>query len=112
MEPPGTAPGSEPLITSAFMSIVPKDMTKLGSRGMNCKGRDAVKFLYKRRSATICYLAELCILGRSISLSDVPCGPSSENTFRQSLGLRLKCAQTIRYCCAILRFHRIGNILM
>ncbi|EDQ04695.1 hypothetical protein OIHEL45_13380 [Sulfitobacter indolifex HEL-45] len=45
VEPPGTAPGSEPLITSAFMSIVPKDMTKVGPRGMNCKGRDAVKFL-------------------------------------------------------------------
>ena len=26
MEPPGTAPGSDPLITSAFMSIVPKDI--------------------------------------------------------------------------------------
>jgi len=25
VEPPGTAPGSDPLITSAFMSIVPKD---------------------------------------------------------------------------------------
>ena len=25
MEPPGTAPGSDPFITSAFMSIVPRD---------------------------------------------------------------------------------------
>ncbi len=27
MEPPGTAPGSDPLIASAFITIVPKDLT-------------------------------------------------------------------------------------
>ena len=30
VEPPGTAPGSDPLITSAFMSIVPKDALDIG----------------------------------------------------------------------------------
>ena len=30
MESPGTAPGSDPRITSAFMSIVPKDFVTIG----------------------------------------------------------------------------------
>ena len=33
MEPPGTAPGSDPLMTSAFMSIVPKDRTDVAGEG-------------------------------------------------------------------------------
>ena len=33
MEPPGTAPGSDPLITSAFMSIVPKGTHQIYSKG-------------------------------------------------------------------------------
>ncbi len=33
VEPPGTAPGSDPLITSAFMSIVPKDREDIGGAG-------------------------------------------------------------------------------
>ncbi len=37
MEPPGTAPGSNPLITSAFMSIVPKDTPYIGERTPGCK---------------------------------------------------------------------------
>ncbi len=37
MEPPGTAPGSDPLITSAFMSIVPKDIPYIGERTFGCK---------------------------------------------------------------------------
>ncbi|KEO51725.1 hypothetical protein TP2_09610 [Thioclava pacifica DSM 10166] len=36
MEPPGTAPGSDPLITSAFMSIVPE----IGNSA-NIGGREA-----------------------------------------------------------------------
>ena len=44
METPGTAPGSDPLITSAFMSIVPKDALKVGDRGRNCNLR--VKFSF------------------------------------------------------------------
>ena len=32
MEPPGTAPGSDPLITSAFMSIVPKDSSDISNQ--------------------------------------------------------------------------------
>jgi len=39
VEPPGTAPGSDPLITSAFMSIVPKDIPNVGSGGARCKRR-------------------------------------------------------------------------
>ncbi|KQB97933.1 hypothetical protein AL073_03165 [Loktanella sp. 1ANDIMAR09] len=35
VETPGTAPGSDPLITSAFMSIVPKDTLQIG----NWRGR-------------------------------------------------------------------------
>lgn len=37
MEPPGTAPGSDPLITSAFMSIVPKDISYIGEQAHGCK---------------------------------------------------------------------------
>ncbi len=37
MEPPGTAPGSDPLITSAFMSIVPKDRIYIGEDICGCK---------------------------------------------------------------------------
>ncbi len=39
METPGTAPGSEPLITSAFMSIVPKDSLKIGDLVGDFKGQ-------------------------------------------------------------------------
>ena len=38
MEPPGTAPGSDPLITSAFMSIVPKDSHNMRPRAVQCNG--------------------------------------------------------------------------
>ena len=38
MEPPGTAPGSDPLITSAFMFIVPKDRMNIGPRPVLGKG--------------------------------------------------------------------------
>ena len=37
VESPGTAPGSEPLITSAFMSIVPKDSFHIGEAFINLK---------------------------------------------------------------------------
>ncbi len=30
VEPPGTAPGSEPLITRAFIAIVPKNTLNIG----------------------------------------------------------------------------------
>ena len=43
MEPPGTAPGSDPLITSAFMSIVPKDSWKIGAPRDACKGQRAAR---------------------------------------------------------------------
>ena len=38
VEPPGTAPGSDPLISSAFMSIVPKDIFNIGWAGRDLKG--------------------------------------------------------------------------
>jgi len=38
VEPPGTAPGSDPLITSAFMSIVPKDAPNMRSVVGDFKG--------------------------------------------------------------------------
>ena len=40
VEPPGTAPGSDPLITSAFMSIVPPrgDSWDIGAVGAFGKG--------------------------------------------------------------------------
>ena len=38
VETPGTAPGSDPLITSAFMSIVPKDTTDIGPKRSVHKG--------------------------------------------------------------------------
>ncbi len=38
VEPPGTAPGSDPLITSAFMSIVPKDSSYIGGKRLLAKG--------------------------------------------------------------------------
>ena len=37
MEPPGTAPGSDPRITSAFMFIVPKDSCNIGALPGHCK---------------------------------------------------------------------------
>jgi hypothetical protein len=39
VETPGTAPGSDPLITSAFMSIVPKDTLQIGAYAGGGKGR-------------------------------------------------------------------------
>ncbi len=39
MEPPGTAPGSDPLITCAFMPIVPKDTVNIGAWRRNLKGQ-------------------------------------------------------------------------
>ncbi len=38
VEAPGTAPGSDPLITSAFMFIVPKDTLQIGRSARWCKG--------------------------------------------------------------------------
>ena len=46
METPGTAPGSDPLITSAFMSIVPKDALNIGSLLSKGKGNNAVKLAW------------------------------------------------------------------
>ena len=43
VEPPGTAPGSDPFITSAFMSIVPKDRNNIGQRAWHLKGEFPVK---------------------------------------------------------------------
>ena len=37
VEPPGTAPGSEPLITQGFITIVPKNTHKISPRGANEK---------------------------------------------------------------------------
>ena len=37
VEPPGTAPGSDPLITSAFMSIVPKDSLDIAPSVLDLK---------------------------------------------------------------------------
>ena len=38
VELPGTAPGSDPLITRAFMSIVPRDMSNIGGNVGEEKG--------------------------------------------------------------------------
>ena len=38
VESPGTAPGSDPLMTSAFMFIVPKDNVYIGGDGAFGKG--------------------------------------------------------------------------
>ena len=38
MEPPGTAPGSEPSIASAFIAIVPKDSPYIGGAHRLAKG--------------------------------------------------------------------------
>ncbi len=51
METPGTAPGSDPLITSAFMSIVPKDTLYIGlalngRKGVYAKRTQPVHILY------------------------------------------------------------------
>ncbi|GIT87324.1 hypothetical protein ROBYS_23400 [Roseobacter sp. OBYS 0001] len=37
VESPGTAPGSDPLITSAFMFIVPRDIDYIGEVFANLK---------------------------------------------------------------------------
>ena len=43
VEPPGTAPGSEPFITSAFIAIVPvaRNRSNIGDRRPRDKGRNA-----------------------------------------------------------------------
>ena len=54
VEPPGTAPGSDPLITSAFMSIVPKNVTKI--RGVGAGGKGLVwpmQNLYRMRTEPV-----------------------------------------------------------
>ena len=43
MESPGTAPGSDPLITSAFMFIVPKDRTYIGVYPDRCNHHEGNK---------------------------------------------------------------------
>ncbi len=43
VESPGTAPGSDPLITSAFMFIVPKDKFNIGTDRRIEKGDHPVK---------------------------------------------------------------------
>jgi hypothetical protein len=40
VESPGTAPGSDPIITSAFMSIVPKDNSDIGDGWRDFNGPD------------------------------------------------------------------------
>jgi hypothetical protein len=37
VESPGTAPGSDPLITSAFMFIVPRDKSNIAGVAAGCK---------------------------------------------------------------------------
>jgi hypothetical protein len=41
VESPGTAPGSDPIITSAFMSIVPKNTLNIGEGPADFNGIDA-----------------------------------------------------------------------
>ncbi len=50
MEPPGTAPGSDPLIARAFMSIVPKDTLHLTPAGDIEKGSREI-FLGQRQTS-------------------------------------------------------------
>ena len=44
VESPGTAPGSDPRITSAFMSIVPEDIYNIGPQARALKPPDAGLF--------------------------------------------------------------------
>ena len=50
VEPPGTAPGSDPLITSAFMSIVPKDPSYISEPPYRCKQGFIVRRFIENRS--------------------------------------------------------------
>lgn len=53
MEPPGTAPGSDPLITGAFMSIVPVagNVANIGAGGVRLK---AFAVVASRRAIGLC----------------------------------------------------------
>ncbi len=73
VEPPGTAPGSDPLITSAFMSIVPKDRPNIESPRAHCNRRlhpDAVGAYGDARRPTgidlLCPVFELQKTSRTI----------------------------------------------
>ncbi len=54
VESPGTAPGSDPRITSAFMSIVPKDNVNIGDRAGDLKRAmaDQVRLIASEVAAT------------------------------------------------------------
>ena len=54
VETPGTAPGSDPLISSAFMSIVPKDTFYIGNSNGPCKGQcQYLQNLYRPRTEPV-----------------------------------------------------------
>ena len=45
VEPPGTAPGSEPLITRGFIAIVPKNDTNIGVNRLRGKNLGQIEAL-------------------------------------------------------------------
>ena len=53
MEPPGTAPGSDPLIASAFMSIVPKDILYIGDDSAGCNPKMAWRSVHKNMVSSL-----------------------------------------------------------
>ena len=70
VEPPGTAPGSDPLITSAFMSIVPKDRIYIGEDICGCKPpkRGIMAFF----STVYAGFAKLAAISQIASASSIP----------------------------------------
>lgn len=60
VELPGTAPGSDPLITRAFMSIVPKDLLDIGVLDCDEKGQShRLRSLSVRMPAARVFLAKM-----------------------------------------------------
>lgn len=105
----GYRPGSEPLITSAFMSIVPKDRSKVGLRWVNCKGWDAANFLRQEQGVSNCFICPDLASPRSFG---IPRRTRGENALGKLLRLRLQRGQPCRHRPAVMGFRRIRDLLM
>ena len=56
MEPPGTAPGSDPLIPRAFMPIVSKDVTDIGVSALSEKTPFSKSVVMSPSASDLCKL--------------------------------------------------------
>ncbi len=66
VEPPGTAPGSDPFITSAFMSIVPKNKSNIGAWGGGFQGDSEICQDKPKRQKGLDRKKDKCLLKRRL----------------------------------------------